>query len=124
MEKQIARMEKELDNPLACPVVSTLGLISGKWKPMVIHILIEQPLRFGELKRMITPISQKVLTEQLRELEGVGIVQRDVRDEKVLNVTYSLTDYGKSLAPVLEALHLWGSSNSPLSKNQRVVSAN
>jgi DNA-binding HxlR family transcriptional regulator len=120
MEKQITRMEKELDNPLACPVVSTLGLIRGKWKPMVIHILIEQPMRFGELKRMIAPISQKVLTEQLRELEGVGIVQRDVRDEKVLNVTYSLTDYGKSLAPVLEALYLWGSSNSPLSMNQRV----
>ena len=103
--------ESYLDNPLACPVVSTLGLISGKWKPMVIHILIEQPKRFGELKRMMSPISQKVLTEQLRELESTGIVQRDVFDEKILNVTYSVSDYGKSLSPVLEALYLWGNLN-------------
>lgn len=101
------------ENPLGCPVVSTLGLISGKWKPMVIHVLIEQPLRFGKLKKIMSPISQKVLTEQLRELESTHIVQRDVIDEKVLNVTYSLTDYGKSLAPVLEALYLWGEINAP-----------
>jgi len=111
-------MEINIDvkNPLACPVVSTLGLISGKWKPMVIHVLIEQPVRFGKLKKIMSPISQKVLTEQLRELENVRIVQRDVLDEKVLNVTYSLTDYGKSLAPVLEALYLWGEINIPYSK--------
>ena len=113
MNQKITSMEKEtdLDNPLSCPVVATLGLISGKWKPMIIHILIEQPKRFGELKRIMTPISQKVLTEQLRELENAGIVQRDVFDEKILNVTYSVTDYGMSLSPVLEALYLWGSSN-------------
>ncbi len=108
-------MEKQnyFENPLGCPVVSTLGLISGKWKPMVIHVLIEQPMRFGKLKNKMSPISQKVLTEQLRELENTHIVQRDVFDEKVLNVTYSLTDYGKSLAPVLEALYLWGEKNVP-----------
>ena len=104
---------KYFENPLGCPVVSTLGLISGKWKPMVIHVLIEQPMRFGKLKNKMSPISQKVLTEQLRELESTHIVQRDVIDEKVLNVTYSLTDYGKSLAPVLEALYLWGEINVP-----------
>jgi len=104
---------KYFENPLGCPVVSTLGLISGKWKPMVIHVLIEQPMRFGKLKNIMSPISQKVLTEQLRELESTHIVQRDVIDEKVLNVTYSLTDYGKSLAPVLEALYLWGEINVP-----------
>ena len=112
--KKESEKESDLDNPLACPVVSTLGLISGKWKPMVIHILIEQPKRFGELKRMMSPISQKVLTEQLRELEGAGIVRRDVFDEKILNVTYSVSDYGKSLSPVLEALYLWGNLNSPV----------
>lgn len=103
--------KKDVENPLGCPVVSTLALISGKWKPMVIHVLIDQPMRFGKLKRIMSPISQKVLTEQLRELESTHIVQRDVIDEKVLNVTYSLTDYGKSLAPVLEALYLWGQVN-------------
>lgn len=99
------------ENPLRCPVVSTLGLISGKWKPMVIHVLIANPLRFGQLKKIMHPISQKVLTEQLRELEGTGIIKRDVLDEKILNVTYSLTNYGESLAPVLDALYLWGTVN-------------
>jgi DNA-binding HxlR family transcriptional regulator len=63
----------------------------------------------------MSPISQKVLTEQLRELESSHLVQRDVFAEKVLNVTYSLTDYGKSLVPVLEALYLWGENNVPYS---------
>ena len=101
------------ENPLGCPVVSTLELISGKWKPRLIHALIEQPMRFGKLKSIMAPISQKVLTEQLRELENTHIVQRDVIEEKVLNVTYSLTEYGRSLAPVLEALNLWGEANIP-----------
>lgn len=103
------------ENPLDCPVISTLALISGKWKPRLIHTLIEQPMRFGKLKSVMFPISQKVLTEQLRELENTHIVKRDIRDEKILNVTYSLTEYGKSLAPVLEALYLWGEANIPRS---------
>ena len=70
-------------------------------------------MRFGKLKSVMSPISQKVLTQQLRELEYTNIVQRDVLEEKVLNVTYSLTDYGKSLAPVLDALYLWGEKNTP-----------
>lgn len=101
------------ENPLGCPVVSTLGLINGKWKPMIIHILTEKPRRFGQLKKLMSPISQKVLTEQLRELESTHIIQRDVFDEKVPNVTYSLSDYGKSLAPVLDALYVWGEVNVP-----------
>jgi DNA-binding HxlR family transcriptional regulator len=111
-------MEKKesTNNPLGCPVVSAISLISGKWKPMVIHILIEQPMRFGRLKKVMSPISQKVLTEQLRELESTHIVQRDIIDDKVLNITYSLTNYGKSLAPVLEALYSWGEKNVPYSK--------
>jgi DNA-binding HxlR family transcriptional regulator len=104
---------KYSENPLGCPVVSTLSLISGKWKPMVIHSLIDKPMRFGKLKNLMSPISQKVLTEQLRELESSHIVQRDVFDGKVLNVTYSLTDYGNSLVPVLDALYLWGEKNVP-----------
>jgi DNA-binding HxlR family transcriptional regulator len=107
---------KYSENPLGCPIVSTLELISGKWKPMIIHVLSEQPLRFGKLKSKMFPISQKVLTEQLRELESTHIIQRDVIDEKVLNVTYSLTDYGKSLGSVLDALYLWGEINIPYGK--------
>jgi DNA-binding HxlR family transcriptional regulator len=108
----------DLLNPLGCPIVSALGLISGKWKPMVIHSLIEKPMRFGQLKKAMSPISQKVLTEQLRELESVHIVQRDVIDQKVLNVTYSLTAYGHTLAPVLDALYAWGEANLPYASSQ------
>jgi len=99
------------DNPLRCPVVSTLSLIGGKWKPMVIHILADEPKRFGELKKLLAPISQKVLTEQLRELERDKIVQRQVFDGKVVNVTYSLTELGLSLNPVLASLYVWGERN-------------
>jgi DNA-binding HxlR family transcriptional regulator len=110
-------MEKRqfLDNPLGCPVVSTLSLISGKWKPMIIHALIDRSMRFGEIKKNMLPISQKVLTEQLRELESVHIIHRQIFNEKVVNVTYSLTNYGKSLGPVLEALYMWGENNIPYS---------
>tara|TARA_R100000306_G_scaffold62558_1_gene73297 strand:+ start:3286 stop:3525 length:240 start_codon:yes stop_codon:yes gene_type:complete len=66
------------DNPLNCPVVSTLCLISGKWKPMIIHALIEQSMRFGGIKAGMAPISQKVLTEQLRELERDQLIERHV----------------------------------------------
>jgi len=106
----------DLENPLTCPVVSTLGLISGKWKPKLLHALIEESMRFGKLKKIMHPINQKVLTEQLRELESTHLVKRNVIEEKVLNVTYSLTDYGESLAPVLEALYVWGEMNFPYSK--------
>jgi len=113
-------MEKQTvsENPLGCPVVATLNLISGKWKPMVIHALIEQPMRFGELKKIMSPISQKVLTQQLKELESAHILDRQVIDGKILNVTYSLTPYGMSLAPVLEALHAWGTVNIPANKSR------
>lgn len=109
--------EQDLDNPLGCPVVSTLALIGGKWKPMIIHALGDQPMRFGMLKKVMSPISQKVLTQQLRELEAAHIIDRHVMDEKILNVTYSLTAYGKSLTPVLEALYTWGEMNIPYPKH-------
>ncbi len=95
-------------NPLGCPVVEAMALISGKWKPMIIHVLSRQPQRFGELKRLLAPISQKVLTEQLRELEHNQLLKRDCSGDRVLEVTYSLSDYGKTLTPVLDSLYQWG----------------
>ena len=106
------------DNPLDCPVVSTLCLISGKWKPMIIHALIEQPMRFGKMKDCMFPISQKVLTEQLRDLERNQLVQRHISEGKILNVSYSLTSYGQSLIPVMEALYAWGELNFPCAGRQ------
>jgi len=81
---------------------------------MIIHLLTEKPQRFGEIKRAMHPISQKVLTEQLRELEATNIVTRDVFEERVLNVTYSLSALGKTLSPVLDAIYNWGETNLPL----------
>ena len=80
---------------------------------MIIRTLIERPMRFGQIKKRLSPISQKVLTQQLRELEKDQVVQREVFEEKVLNVTYSLTHYGRSLIPVLEELHEWGNRHFP-----------
>jgi DNA-binding HxlR family transcriptional regulator len=64
------------ENPVACPMVSAINVIGGKWKPIILHMLSEGIMRFGELKKNIPPISQKMLTQQLRELEADGIVLR------------------------------------------------
>lgn len=108
------------ENPLACPVVATLNLMGGKWKPMLIHALHGQPMRFGQLKKLMLPISQKVLTEQLRELENNRIVSREVIAGKIVQVTYALTEYGQSLAPVLDALYAWGEKHAAYALRENI----
>jgi len=98
-------------NPLMCPAVATLRLFNGKWKPMVLHRLSQESARFGELKRSLMPISHKVLTQQLRELESDGLVSRVVSDGPVVTVTYSLSVKGDSLAVVLGHLYAWGEAH-------------
>ncbi len=83
-------------------------MIGGKWKGMVLWALKKGVKRNGELKRMIPNISQKMLTQQLRELEDVGIVQRIVYPEIPPKVEYKLTEKGEKLIPILEKLHDWG----------------
>ena len=100
-----------VDNPLDCPIVATLNVIGGKWKPMILHMLSSGTQRFGELKKNIPPISQKVLTQQLRELESDGIIMRNVYPEIPPKVEYSLTDKGITLIPVLEELYQWSLNN-------------
>jgi DNA-binding HxlR family transcriptional regulator len=102
----------EIDNPLNCPIVRSLNVIGGKWKPMILHMLSSGTLRFGELKKNIPPISQKVLTQQLRELEIDGIVKRKTYSEIPPKVEYFLTEKGSTLAPVLESLYEWGEKNA------------
>ncbi len=97
-----------IDNPLDCPLVLALNLIGGKWKPIVLHMLSTRTLRFGELKNMIAPVSQKVLTAQLRELEADGMLVRTVYAEVPPRVEYRLSARGASLVPVLNALYAWG----------------
>jgi DNA-binding HxlR family transcriptional regulator len=98
-------MKKELP---ACPVETTLLLIGDKWKVLVLRELINGTKRFGELKKSISSISQKVLTQQLRSMEEDGLISRKVYAEVPPKVEYSLTEDGFSLKPILDSLMKWG----------------
>ena len=101
----MAAAAKELP---ACPVETTLTLISSKWKVLIVRDLLVGTKRFGELQRSVGNVSQKVLTAQLREMEEDGLVDRKVYPEVPPRVEYSLTELGRSLEPVLSALWNWG----------------
>ncbi len=92
----------------ACPVETTLTLISSKWKILILRDLMPGTKRFGELKKSIGGVSQKVLTAQLREMETDGLVRRTVYPEVPPRVEYTLTALGRSLKPILDALWDWG----------------
>lgn len=92
----------------ACPVETTLTLISDKWKVLILRDLLPGTKRFGELKKSIGHVSQKVLTAQLRQMEQNGLVNRKVYAEVPPKVEYSLTDVGYSLKPILDAMWTWG----------------
>lgn len=92
----------------ACPVETTLTLISDKWKVLILRDLFSGTKRFGELKRSIGSVTQKVLTAQLREMEADGLLVRTVYAEVPPRVEYTLTELGHSLKPVLDAMRDWG----------------
>lgn len=95
-----------------CYITETMNVIGGKWKPYILWLLNEENvLRFGELKKRIPTVTQKMLTQQLREMESDGFVKRKVYAEVPPKVEYSLTNLGKSLEPVLDALSDWGEKN-------------
>ena len=96
------------DNLPACPVETTLMLIGNKWKVLIIRDLLTGTKRFGELKKSIGKVSQKVLTTQLRDMEESGLISRKVYAEVPPKVEYSLTELGKSLQPILNAMLQWG----------------
>lgn len=91
-----------------CPVETTLMLIGNKWKVLILRDLMPGKKRFGELKKSIGSVSQKVLTSQLRDMEDKGLVNRKVYAEVPPRVEYSLTKTGKSLKPILDAMWTWG----------------
>lgn len=92
----------------ACPVETTLTLISDKWKVLILRDLLPGTKRFGELRKSIGHVSQKVLTAQLRQMEQSGLVNRKVYAEVPPKVEYSLTDVGYSLKPILDAMWTCG----------------
>lgn len=98
-------MKKDLPN---CPVETTLMLISDRWKVLIIRDLLDGTKRFGELKRSIGSISQKVLTANLRSMEESGLLTRKVYPEVPPRVEYTLTQTGYSLKPILDAMLKWG----------------
>jgi DNA-binding HxlR family transcriptional regulator len=93
---------------VACPVETTLALLGNKWKVLILRELFTGTKRFGELSRGVPGISQKMLTQQLRQMEQDNLVQRKVYAEVPPRVEYSLTEVGRSLSPILDAMHKWG----------------
>lgn len=98
-------MKKELP---ACPVETTLMLISDRWKVLIIRDLLDGTKRFGELKKSVGNISQKVLTSNLRSMEEDGLLTREVFPEVPPRVEYTLTETGYSLKPILDSMTDWG----------------
>ena len=92
----------------ACPVETTLTLISDKWKVLILRDLLPGTKRFGELKKSVGNVSQKVLTAQLRQIEDSGLLTRTVYPEVPPRVEYTLTELGYSLKPILDAMWNWG----------------
>lgn len=98
-----------------CPVETTLTLISNKWKVLILRDLLPGTKRFGELKKSVGEVSQKVLAAQRREMEAGGLLVRTVYPEVPPRVEYTLTDLGRSLKPILDAMQAWGADYQKIS---------
>lgn len=102
-------MSEQYQQPFGCSVEVTISVIGGRWKPVIIFKLMKnEVLRFNELKRLVPGVTQRMLTNQLRELEADGIVNRKVYPEVPPKVEYSLTEYGRSLEHIMFAMREWG----------------
>jgi DNA-binding HxlR family transcriptional regulator len=91
-----------------CGVETTIAVVGGKWKPMILYALLSGPRRFGELSRLIPEITQRMLTLQLRELEEDGVIAREVYKQVPPKVEYSLTPLGLTIEPILSFMQQWG----------------
>lgn len=112
-------------NQFNCPVEATLFLIGGKYKPLILWHLIDHPLHYMELQRLIPKATPKMLSQQLHDLEDCGMIHREVIPEKPPKTIYSLTSFGCSIIPVLDAMCQWGNNfldglniKSPCCQNQ------
>jgi DNA-binding HxlR family transcriptional regulator len=101
-----------------CPVEAALDVIGGKWKPLILWALGENVMRFGELQKGLPGVNAKMLTKQLRELEDDGIITRTVYPEVPPRVEYAITDFGRTLIPILEALCNWGAEYLGISETE------
>ncbi len=95
----------------SCPVEVTVRVIGGKWKIVILsHLIREEVIRFGAMKRLIPEVTQQMLTKQLRELEANNIIHREAYPQVPPKVEYSLTPLGKSLVPIVKQMKTWGES--------------
>ena len=99
---------KKTASEYGCSVEATLDVIGGKWKGVILYHLLQDTRRFGELQRLMIGVTRRMLTLSLRELEEAGIVHREVYKQVPPKVEYSLTEYGRSLEPVISSLRTWG----------------
>ncbi|MDB5054914.1 MAG: HxlR family transcriptional regulator [Bacilli bacterium] len=106
------------------PVEATLDVIGGKWKVVIMCHLIKGDKRTSELKRLMPSITQKMLTQQLRELEQDGVLKRKIYEQVPPKVVYSLTEYGWSLRPILDSMCAWGEQHVELTSNKNKFELN
>lgn len=97
-----------MQNHCNCPIEATLNVIGGKWKPMILCLLANDTLRYNKIQQLIPEVSPKMLTKQLRELEYDGLILRKMYPEIPPKVEYSITDFGRTVLPVLKTLLDWG----------------
>lgn len=112
--------DRRTDCNFGCNVEATLDVIGGKWKGTILYYLLNQSQRFNELRRKMPDITQRMLTLQLRELEEDGIISRIVRVQVPPHVDYSLTEFGRSLEPILLLMRDWGDTYTVQLKQQRM----
>jgi DNA-binding HxlR family transcriptional regulator len=112
-------MKSNDSTAIYCPIETTLGVLGGKWKTVILWHLREDGRRFLELQRLMPGVTRKMLAQQLRELERAGTVKRRVYDQLPLKVEYTLTTHGKTLRPVLRELGKWGLKHRTKQKRKR-----
>lgn len=114
----MARPPRKASSCSTCSVEGTLNLIDGKWKVVILYKLLSGTLRFNEIRRLIPAVTQRMLTNQLRELEADGLVTRTVYAQVPPRVEYNLSERGMSLEPVILALKTWGDAHLNLSSSR------
>lgn len=116
-------MHDRYDCSPGCPVEATLEMIGGKWKGVALYHLLDGPVRFNELRRRLSDVTQRMLIRQLRELEQDGLVKRTVYAEVPPRVDYRLTASGESLKPIVLAMKAWGESHAHLRPERKPEAA-
>ncbi|TAF72669.1 MAG: transcriptional regulator [Bacteroidetes bacterium] len=113
--------KKNTGNPFDCPLTAAIDKIGGRWKPIILFYLSNGSRRFGQLGASIPMISKKVLSQQLKELADDGLIVRKQFNEVPLRVEYSLTDFGKSVLPILDKICEWGKQFVDITQSKEVL---